>query len=255
MGLPWSPENYARHAGARLPPAHDLLSRVPLDRADTIVDLGCGAGALFPALRARFPQARLVGVDTSPAMLASAAAASDVELIEADAATWRPPEPVDLIIANAALQWVPAHEHLVPALLRYCRVLAVQVPDNFTAPAYRLVREVMAREPWAGTLAGEPMGDQILDAEAYVELLRPVSAVVDIWQTTYYQLLDRPDAVLDWLRGTTLLPIRATLGAGSPATEEFEQALAGRLREAYPADDAGGTLFPFRRLFFVAIGT
>src|SRR3954469_9457845 len=98
MGLVWSPENYARHAGARLRPAHDLLARVPLDRANRIVDLGCGAGGLFPALGARFPRARLVGVDRSPAMLASAAAGvGDVELIEADAATWRPPEPVDLI--------------------------------------------------------------------------------------------------------------------------------------------------------------
>ena len=134
-------------------------------------------------------------------------------------------------------------------------MLAVQVPDNFSAPAYRLVRETMALEPWATTLAGVRMGDQILDPETYVELLRPFSAVVDIWQTTYYQLLGGPDAVLDWLRGTTLLPVRAALGAKSPATEGFEQALAGRLREAYPPDDAGGTVFPFRRLFFVAAGT
>jgi len=230
-----------------------IYLRVPLDSADTIVDLGRGAGALSPALRGRFPQARLVGVDASPAMLASAAAAAgDVELIEADAATWRPAERVDLIIANAALQWVPAHEYLIPALLRCCAVLAVQVPDNFSAPAYRLVRETMALEPWATTLAGVRMGDQILDPEAYVELLRPVSAVVDIWQTTYYQLLGGPNAVLDWLRGTTLLPVRAALGTGSPASAAFEQMLARRLREAYPSDDAGGTVFPFRRLFFVA---
>lgn len=72
--------------------------------AASVVDLGCGAGALFPALRACFPQASIFGVDSSPAMLARAAAVDpSVTLIEADAATWRPEAPIDLIVANALL--------------------------------------------------------------------------------------------------------------------------------------------------------
>src|SRR5262245_34793328 len=106
----WSPDLYARHASARLRPALDLLAQVPLGPADSVVDLGCGAGALFPVLRRRFPNARLTGVDLSAAMLAKAALADPAaELEAADAATWRPETPEDLIIANAVLHWVPDH--------------------------------------------------------------------------------------------------------------------------------------------------
>src|SRR5690348_3185829 len=94
----WSPAQYARHAGPRLRPAHDLLAKVDLADAAAVVDLGCGAGVVFPALRARFPNAQLTGVDQSPAMLAKAAQADAAALlVEADAAAWRPDQPVDLI--------------------------------------------------------------------------------------------------------------------------------------------------------------
>jgi trans-aconitate 2-methyltransferase len=250
--LAWSPGVYARHATPRLRPALDLLARVPLERAASVVDLGCGAGALFPALRARFPGARLTGVDLSPEMLAAAADPA-VELVAADAATWRPDAPVDLIVANASLHWVPDHGRLVPDLLGRCRVLAVQVPDNFEAPAHRMIRELMAKPPWDGRLSGVGMGDHVLPAEAYLALLGSAGAAVDLWRTTYYQRLDGPDAVLAWVRGTTLLPVQAALGgAASPASRAFEAALGERLRAAYPPDAAGATLFPFRRLFFVA---
>jgi trans-aconitate 2-methyltransferase len=256
MALAWKPEVYARHGSHRLRPALDLLARVPLDRAEAVVDLGCGAGALFPALRARFPKARLTGVDLSPAMLAEAGRSDpDVELIVADAGTWRPRARVDLIFANASLHWVPRHERLLPALLRCCRVLAIQLPDNFAAPAHRLIREVMGEVPWAERLAAVQMGDHVQPPATYMALLKGAGAGVDMWQTTYYQLLIGPDSVLEWLRGTALLPVQAALGgAAALATREFEEELGRRLRVAYPIDAAGEVLFPFRRLFLVATG-
>jgi trans-aconitate 2-methyltransferase len=238
----------------RLRPALDLLARVPLEHAGSVVDLGCGAGALFPALVARFPEARITGVDVSPAMLAKARSADErVELVEADAATWRPQAPVDLIIANAALHWVPGHERLLPDLFRHCRVLAVQVPSNFAAPSHRLIQE-LAREPaWRHALAGLQLGDHVLEPAAYHALLTGAGASVDLWETIYHHVLTGEDPVLDWLRGTTLLPVHAALGgADSTQTKAFEQELGARLRLAYPAGPGGVTLFPFKRLFFVA---
>lgn len=149
---------------------------------------------------------------------------------------------------------MPDHERLLPDLLRHCRVLAVQMPDNFASAAYRLVREVMASGPWAERLEQVRMGDHVLQPERYLALLHHAGATLDLWRTTYFQLLAGPDAVLEWVRGTTLLPVRAALGgAASPLNRAFEQALGERLRAAYPADAAGAVLFPFRRLFFVAV--
>jgi trans-aconitate 2-methyltransferase len=257
MNLVWSPELYARHAGARLRPALELLARVPLAHAESVVDLGCGSGALFPWLRRRFPQARLVGVDVSASMLAQAATADPMaELVVADAATWRPPAPIDLIVANAALHWVPDHDRLIPDLLRHCRVLAVQVPDNFEAAAYRAIRELMDSEAWAGRLAGVAMGDNVLPPDRYLAILQRAGVVADVWQTTYQQLLDGGEPVLEWLRATTLLPVQAALGGPEiRATRAFEASLAARLRTAYPPGPDGRVRFPFRRLFFVAAAT
>lgn len=253
----WSPEVYARHAGPRLRPAIDLLARVPLEDARSVVDLGCGSGALLPALRARFPSARLIGVDLSRPMLDRARTVDDAaELVEADAARWRPQAPVDLILANASLQWLGDHERLLPDLLRHCRVLAVQVPDNFDAPSHRLLRETMASGPWAERLAGMAMGDRILRPERYLAVLRAHGTAVDLWRTTYFQQLAGKDAVLDWLRGTALLPVQAALGgARAEATAAFERALGERLRAAYPVDWQGAVLFPFSRLFLIAQST
>ena len=190
MGPEWSPEVYGRHAAPRLRPALDLLGRVPIRHAETVVDLGCGSGALFPALRARFATARLMGIDSSPAMLERARAVDpDVELVEADAAFWRPGSTVDLIVANASLQLISGHERLIPELLGCCRCLAVQVPDNFAAPSHRLVRETMAQAPWSDHLAGVRLGDRILSAEAYANLLRGEGLEPDLWRTTYYHRL------------------------------------------------------------------
>ena len=252
--MTWSPEQYARHAGPRLQPALDLLARVDLADADAVVDLGCGAGVVFPALRARFPNARLTGVDQSAAMLAKAAQAdAKAMLIEADATVWRPDRPVDLIYSNALLQWVPGHAALMPALLDCCRTLAVQVPANFSSPSQQLIVELGRAAQWRDRLDGLQFGENVLPASSYIAILKAAGAKVDLWETTYHQQLSGADPVLDWLRGTTLLRVHAALGgANSAATLEFEQQLAVFLRAAYPADADGITIFPFKRQFLVA---
>lgn len=254
--LPWSPERYARHAEARLRPALDLLARIEAGTIGSIVDLGCGAGALFPALRARFPNAAITGVDASPAMLAKAREVDQqAVLVEADAARWRPAAPVDLILANAVLHWLPDHARLLPDLMAHARTLAVQIPNNFAAASHRLMRELMAEPSWHPRLARVQLGEHVLPAEAYHDLLRPLCRRLDLWETVYYHTLTGADPVLDWLKGTALLPIHKALGG--PETAEagtFDRLLAARLAAAYPANAAGVTLFPFRRLLFVAVG-
>lgn len=254
MSPEWSPEVYARHAGPRLRPALDLLARVPLTDARTVVDLGCGSGALFPALRSRFPNARLIGVDRSAAMLARAREVdADVDLVQTDAAGWRPAETVDLVLANASLQWIPGHDRLIGDLLRCCRCLAVQIPDNFAAPSHTLLYQTMAQPEWSSRLTDVDLGNVSLGAEAYAALVGSEGADLDLWRTTYYHELSGPDPVLDWMRGTALLPIQAALGgSGSPETTAFEETLGRSLAQAYPPDDGGRVLFPFTRLFFVA---
>src|SRR5215831_4622217 len=106
----WDPAQYLRFAGERVRPALDLLAQVPLDSPARVVDLGCGAGNVTAILRQRFPHADIVGMDGSPAMLEKArATVADCRFEQGGFFTWQPPEPLDLIYTNAALQWVDRH--------------------------------------------------------------------------------------------------------------------------------------------------
>jgi ubiquinone/menaquinone biosynthesis C-methylase UbiE len=53
---------------------NETLRRMPIRPSDRVLDIGCGTGALLRALRRRYPQIELTGIDTSAEMLALAAA-------------------------------------------------------------------------------------------------------------------------------------------------------------------------------------
>ena len=250
--MTWNAATYLAFGGERTRAAIDLLHRVPIASPEAVVDLGCGPGNSTELLRARFPEARIVGVDSAPDMIARATRSGvQAEWLLADAATWSPTAPVDLVFANALLHWLPDHARLLPRLAGYLRpggVLAVQMPKNFEAPTHRLMRAVAGDGPWAETLGARLPEVSVLDAQSYVRLLRGLGRV-DVWETEYLHVLEGPDPVLGWVRGTALVPVKEALSAEMYA--DFEAAYAARLREAYPPEEDGKTLLPFRRIFVV----
>src|SRR6266516_3659447 len=138
--MPWDPAQYLKFAGPRLRPALDLLQRIDCEAPSRVYDLGAGAGNVTRLIAARWPEARIVGIDGSAEMLAKAAAENpEIEWRQADLASWRPERPADVIYSNAALHWLDDHERLFPALfagLAPGSVLAVQIPRNFGAPSH-----------------------------------------------------------------------------------------------------------------------
>jgi trans-aconitate 2-methyltransferase len=262
--MAWEPDRYLQFADERLRPALDLLRQIP-DPSSTgpcrrVVDLGCGPGNLAELLARRWPEAQLCGIDSSAAMLARAQSQHPDKLwLQADIARWAPApdERPDLIFSNAALHWVDDHAELFPRLLGQLApggVLAVQMPGNFNAPSHRLIRELAAEAPWAPSMGQARMG-AILEMADYHRILTPHCRRLQLWETTYWQTLQGEQPVLDWLRGTTLLPYLATQDEAGKAA--FCAALAPRLAAAYPpgTDEqghAGPCLFPFRRVFLIA---
>lgn len=254
MPVEWDPERYLAFAEPRLRPAFDLLARVPLQDARTVVDLGCGPGNLIPHLRARFPSATITGIDASPQMLAGARAAHpELAFVEANLASWRPDAPVDLIFSNATLQWLDDHDQLLPRLMRLLRpggVLAAQMGNNGAAASHRLVGEILADGPWAARARGRFRPFPAVAPGPHYRWLAPHAETLDIWQTDYLHVLEGEDPVLAWARSSTLLPALALLEADevAPFLERYRDAL----RRAYPPETDGRTLYPFRRLFVVA---
>ncbi|SNX68800.1 trans-aconitate 2-methyltransferase [Cereibacter ovatus] len=255
-GADWNPETYGRFRGFRLRPALDLLTRVGDLPPGDVVDLGCGAGAVGAALRSRWPDRRIVGVDSSPAMRAEGRATGAYDAIfETDIAQWQPQTPPALIFSNAALHWLPDHDQLMPQLARRLApggVLAVQMPRQYGAPSHRFLRDIAAAM-FPDRFQHED-APPVSSAQAYWASLSPLGAV-DAWETDYLQHLGPADGAHPVRRFTESTAMRPFLAKLSPSeAETFAAAYDAALSAAYPLLPDGGTLLPFRRCFFVLTG-
>lgn len=258
----WDPHQYALFRSHRGRPFADLVARVDAPHPALVVDLGCGDGTLTLGLADRWPEARVVGVDSSPQMLAAAAASDPgnrVEWVRAAAQTWDPGSfgALDVLVTNATLQWVPGHLDLLPAWVAALAPdgwFAMQVPANFRAPSHVLMREVAARHRRAADLT--PALDRataVADAATYRRTLAGLGLEVEVWETTYHHVLDpagtQRSPVLEWVRATGLRPVLDVL-TDEAELEDFLRDYVTELDLAYPREQSG-VVMPFARIFAV----
>lgn len=249
----WDPTTYLQFADQRGRPFVDLLARVGADQPQQVVDLGCGPGQLTATLGDRWPTAQVTGVDASPAMIDQAARhrTSRLDFVLADLRDWRPAAPVDVLLSNATLQWVPEHRALLPRLVEVVAPggwLAFQVPGNFAEPSHRLLHELAADARFAAATAAVERPASAEPAD-YLDDLTALGCTVEVWETTYLHVLTGPDPVFRWISGTGARSVLQALADDRRA--EFEAAYKTVLREAYPPRPYG-TVLPYRRIFAVA---
>ncbi|SEJ01699.1 trans-aconitate 2-methyltransferase [Arthrobacter sp. yr096] len=261
--MKWDPNKYVEFGNHRDRPFHDLVGRVQSSGPRKVVDLGCGPGNLTATLTERWPDARVMGIDSSEEMLLQAESlvkattgaeqSGRLEFAQGDIAMWAPDADTDVVVTNAALQWVPGHQEMLGGWLRALKPgawFALQVPGNFTSPSHTLMRQLAESPQWASRLNGVLRHDDAVGSPAdYLGIMLDAGCSADAWETTYQQVLPGEDPVLQWVRGTGLRPVLAALSRDESA--DFEQEYSAMLREAYPAT-AHGTVFPFRRIFAVA---
>jgi trans-aconitate 2-methyltransferase len=253
--MSWSAAQYTKFEDERTRPARDLVQRIPNRAVSRAADIGCGPGNSTEVLRERFPDALIVGVDSSSDMIdAARKRLPGVAFEVADIRQWLPEHTLDVILANAVLQWIPGHETVLPALIARLNpggALAVQTPDNLDEPTHRLMREIAGAGPWAAKLkdAAKARAER-RGAEWYFRLLRAHASHVDVWRTTYYHPLAGARAVVEWVKGTGLRPFIDPLDVRE--REAYLARYEAVIAEAYPAEADGTVLLPFPRLFFVA---
>jgi trans-aconitate 2-methyltransferase len=260
----WDPGQYELFATERARPFHDLLAQVPTTQPERVVDLGCGPGTLTATLVDRWPAAHVYGLDSSPEMIARATGLSRpgrLEFGHGDIRDWRPePASVDVIVSNAALQWVPDHVAALPrwaAGLRPGGALAVQMPRSLNLNAMNLFRALASSPRWSARLGrvADGVGPQsitpVLPLAEYLDVLARTGLAVNAWETTYLHVLPGDDPVLEWFSGSGLRPYLDALAGDPDTVASFRAEVAERLRTEYPRHDYG-TVLPFHRLFIVA---
>ncbi len=252
----WSAEQYLKFEDERTRPSRDLLAQIPLAHPRKIVDIGCGPGNSTELLAARWPDATIIGIDTSADMLRQARERLPGQsFIETNVAHWVPPDGTDLLFANAIFQWVPGHLKQLQRLLGKLPsggVLAVQIPDSGDEPAHLLMREVARQGPWAKQLSERArVRDAVPAPSGYYDALSPLCARLDIWHTIYNHVLDDAAAIVEWVRGAGLRPFLDMLETAE--RKEFLSEYTARVAATYLPQADGKILFRFPRIFIMAV--
>jgi trans-aconitate 2-methyltransferase len=252
--MSWDPDQYLAFEAERIRPALDLIARIPLDAPRLVFDLGCGPGNVTLRLARRWPGARVVGLDSSAAMLARArVAAPALAFEEADLERWAVEPGADLLFSNAVLQWLPDP---TAALVRWLgalgpgAVLAVQIPRNADAPFRLAIAAAEAAAPWHGRPGARWEPRRVAGPSTLYRALAPLARELDIWETEYLHVFRGRDPILEFVKGTALRPLLDILNEDE--RKAFLASVAERLRAAHPVESDGATLFPFRRLFLIA---
>jgi trans-aconitate 2-methyltransferase len=246
----WNPTQYERFRAEREQPFHDLVALITKRPAGRVVDLGCGTGLLTAALHRELSATETLGVDSSDAMLERARTLEieGLEFARGDISDWQPAAPFDVVLSNAALQWVGDHHTLFARLTEMLLPggeLAVQVPANFDHVSHTLAADIAREEPFAGAMRGYTRTFSVLPAEEYATLLHSLGfAAQSVRLQVYGHVLESPDAVVEWVRGTLLTDYESRMPEA--IYEEFVARYRARLNAALGAHRP--YFYPFKRI-------
>jgi len=250
----WDPARYERFRDERLAPGLDLLALIEPHPGLRVVDLGCGTGEITRLVHTRLGARETLGLDSSPNMLAKAAAQAGggLRFEERDAAAFDDREAWDVVFSNALIQWLPDHPRLLARLVAALvpgGQLALQFPANFTHPSQTVAVEVAGEPPFHEALGGWRREFSVLEPEVYAGLLHHLGCHPQhVRLQVYGHLLPNREAVIDWVRGTFLTDYERRLDAATYARflARYRERLLPRLAAEEPY------FFPFKRILLWA---
>lgn len=252
----WDSRQYLKFENERTQPAIDLANRIKIQNPQRIVDIGCGPGNSTQVLAQKYPNAKILGVDSSPDMIETAKKEHpEIDFMQCDASRDLAMlgGEYDIVFSNACIQWIPEHERLIPnmiALLKKGGVLAVQTPMNYQEPVHKITDQVIASEKWKVDMPVKRVLYNLTQS-GYFDLLSQIASSFYLWEIVYYHKMQTHVDILEWYRGTGLRPFFNILP--DYKKKAFEQDILSELELAYPVQKSGGILFKFPRLFFVAV--
>ncbi|WP_099204811.1 methyltransferase domain-containing protein [Scatolibacter rhodanostii] len=251
----WNSEQYLKFEKERTKPARDLANEIDVAKPKKILDIGCGPGNSTAVLRKKYPDAEILGIDSSPEMIEQACqtdkktffrvfnASDDLTKLGTD---------FDVVFSNACIQWIQNHKLLIPNMMKCLKkggILAIQTPMNEEEPIQKIIMNLVKKKEWADKI-DEPKIFHNLAQNDYYDIFNVCAESFTLWQTTYFHIMENHEAIMDWYRGTGLRPYIQSLS--SELADEFQKQVFEKVKRAYPAQQDGKIIFRFPRFFMLA---
>ncbi len=251
----WNPDLYLKFGKERTQPVKDLIFRIEKDNPARIIDIGCGPGNSTIELKERWPDAFIIGIDSSENMINKAR--HDYPELEGKVCDANKDLSAlgkfDIVFSNAAIQWMPGHKELLRRFFNMLDdrgVLAVQVPNVTYMPIKEAVQNTAKEDTWYDYFKGMDDGLEYHELTYYYDVLCSLAKNIDLWETRYHHVLPGHEAIIEWYSSTGMRPYLDKFTGEEK--QRFKQGVLSKIRGSYRVQDDGSVLFPFRRLFFVA---
>ncbi len=252
----WNPDQYLLFGNERTQPSIDLVNKIKAEQAPIyIADIGCGPGNSSQVLLQRWPEAKLTGVDSSPAMIEKAKTDYPGQnWILANAIQYETDLRFSLIFSNAAIQWIPGHDLLFMKfieLLAEKGIIAIQFPQFREMALGKIVDSVARSERWRREVEGCLGLFTYHPAGYYYDLLVDKMNSIEMWETDYMHIMSSHLAIVDWIKSTGLRPFLERI-SDEQDRKDFETEILHEIEKNYPQQKNGSVLFPFKRFFLIA---
>lgn len=139
------------------------LERAGTFRAPRILDVGCGTGTLTKRLVEKYPNASGVGLDIAPQMIAWAKqnhGSERLQFVQQSLDQFKPEQPFDLVISNAAFQWMPQLKEQFDELKQMMTPKGKLIFTMFMRETYSELRQALS------VVMGHPV---VLASSAFLE--------------------------------------------------------------------------------------
>ncbi|MBI9084145.1 MAG: methyltransferase domain-containing protein [Desulfobacterales bacterium] len=250
----WKPDLYMRFNSERTQPSIDLIYRIAQVEPKSIIDIGCGPGNSTRVLVNRWPKSKIIGIDSSAAMIQKARQDyPNQEWVIADATSYEPEIKFDIVFSNAAIQWIPNHEALLMRFYSFLSdrgIVAIQIPQFWDMSLGQIINNIANKNRWRERTAGISSLFTIENRSFYYDILSKLFSSIEMWETQYMHILESHGAIIEMMRSTGLKPYLEKIDNDADK-EVFEGAVLEEIKKAYPIQKNGKVILPFKRLFFI----
>ncbi len=252
----WIPKGYLIFEKERSRPALDLVMHIDHPDPVNILDVGCGPGNSTNILYTRWKNAKITGIDSSQAMIDTAKKTnSAIDWILCDAGEdLSHLGQFDIIFSNAAFQWIPGNDILIPRLFNMLNpdgILAAQIPYVKEMPIHNIIMNLVSSSKWSEHFEYLSSTYKLHSPGFYYDILCGVTKDINLWETRYFHVMNSYDDILQWYSCTGLRPYLDCLHDDKKKME-FKEDISTELKKHYIKYKDGKILFPFNRIFFIA---